>query len=97
MPSYIVLMNFTDQGAATVKDAPSRLEGAKQAITAFGAEMKVVYFTMGQYDIAGVVEAPDDETMSKISLAMGSQGNIRTTTTRAFTEDEFRNIIASLP
>ncbi len=52
---------------------------------------------IGHYDLVSVVEAPDDETMAKIALSLGSQGNIRTETLRAFTEDEYREIIAGLP
>jgi uncharacterized protein with GYD domain len=59
--------------------------------------LKQFYLVIGQYDIVSVVEAPDDETMAKIALSLGSQGNIRTETLRAFTEDEYREMISGLP
>ncbi|MGH8671885.1 MAG: GYD domain-containing protein, partial [Burkholderiales bacterium] len=62
-----------------------------------GCEMKVVYLTQGSYDLISVVEAPDDEAITRFVLALSSAGNVRTTTARAFTEDEYRKIIASLP
>lgn len=62
-----------------------------------GTEIKAFYLVMGQYDAVVVSEAPDDETAAKLALAIGSLGNIRTETLRAFAEDEFRKIIAALP
>ena len=62
-----------------------------------GAKMKEAYLVMGRYDIVLVSEGPDDETMAKVALAVGSLGNVRSETLRAFTEDEYRKIIASLP
>jgi uncharacterized protein with GYD domain len=70
---------------------------AKQAFKAMGAELKQMYLVMGQYDLVIIGEVPDDETVAKLSLAIGSGGNIRTETFRAFTEDEYRKIIAALP
>jgi len=60
-------------------------------------ELKSWYLTMGQYDIVGVIEAPDDETMAKVALALGALGNFRTETMRAFSEEEYRAIVAALP
>ena len=62
-----------------------------------GAEMKQYFSVMGQYDAVVIAEAPNDETVAKLALAIGSQGAIHTETLRAFTEDEFRKIIATLP
>jgi uncharacterized protein with GYD domain len=62
-----------------------------------GAEIKQTFLVMGQYDLVIVFEAPDDETVAKLMLATGSLGNVSTQTMRAFTEDEFRKIIAGLP
>jgi uncharacterized protein with GYD domain len=70
---------------------------AKQSFKAVGAELKEMYLVMGQYDSIVICEVPDDETVAKLSLAIGSGGNIRTETFRAFTEDEYRKIIAALP
>ena len=97
MATYINLVRFTQQGIQKIKESPTRLEAAKQAFRAVGAEIKEFYLVMGQYDIVLIVEAPDDETMAKATLAVGSLGNVRTETLRAFTEDEYRKVIADLP
>ena len=97
MSTYIVLVNYTDQGIRNVKDSPNRLEAAKQAIAGLGGEMKSFYLTMGAYDLVTLVDFPDDETAAKFALAIGSQGNIRTTTLRAFDEAQYREIVAALP
>jgi uncharacterized protein with GYD domain len=97
MPTYIVLSRWTQQGIEKIKDAPARLDAAKKAFRAMGAEIKGFYLVMGQYDFIVVAEAPDDETVAKLALATGSLGNVRTETLRAFTEDEYRKIVAALP
>ena len=97
MATYIILVRFTQQGIQNIKQGPTRLDAAKQTFRAIGAEMKEFYSVMGKYDIVLVVEAPDDETMAKVTLAIGSLGNVRTETLRAFTEDEYRKVIADLP
>ena len=97
MPTYITLVRFTQQGAQTIKDAPGRLASARQAMRSMGAEMKAIYYTQGQYDAVAIVEAPDDETVAKVALAIGAVGNVRTETLRAFTEEEFAAIVAGIP
>jgi uncharacterized protein with GYD domain len=97
MPTYITLAHYTQQGISNIKDSPARLDAAKQAAQALGAEVKAVYLTMGQYDLVVVIEAPDEETVAKLILATGAQGNVRTETLRAFTEAEFRKLVAALP
>ena len=97
MPTYITLIRWTQQGIQSIKEGPSRLDMAKQAFKAMGGELKEMYLVMGQYDSIVIGEVPDDETVAKLSLAIGSEGNIRTETFRAFTEDEYRKIIAALP
>lgn len=97
MPTYISLLRFTEQGVQNIKESPARLDAARSAFKAVGAELKAFYLTMGQYDAVVISEGPGDETAAKLALAIGSQGAIRTETLRAFTEDEYRSIIASLP
>ncbi len=97
MATYITLLKYTQDGVKKIKDSPARLEDAKKLFNAMGAEMKAWYLTLGEYDAVAIVEGPDDETAAKLLLTIGAQGNIRTTTFRAFTEDEFRKIIAALP
>ena len=97
MPTYITLVNYTQKGIENVKESPQRLEAAKQAFQGMGAELKEFYLVMGRYDIILVTEAPNDETVAKIALALGSLGNVRTESFRAFKEDEYREIVSSLP
>jgi uncharacterized protein with GYD domain len=97
MPTYISLLNFTQQGIEKIKESPARLDKARQAFKAMGAELKAFYLVMGQYDAVVISEAPNDETVGKLVLMIGAQGNIRTETLRAFTEDEYRKMIAALP
>ena len=97
MPTYISLLRYTQQGAQNIKESPARLEAAKKVFKAMGGELKEWYLVFGQYDAVVVSEGPDDETAAKLALAIGSQGNIRTETFRAFTEDEFRKMISALP
>jgi uncharacterized protein with GYD domain len=96
MVTYIVLINYTQQGIENVKDGPGRLVTAKEAAKAMGGEIKAFYLTMGRYDLIAVIEAPDDESVAKLMLSFGSGGAIRTETLRAFTEDSYRQIIGSL-
>ena len=97
MPSYLSLLNWTEQGVRDIKQSPERLDAAKQAIQAAGGRMIFFYMTMGEYDMATLIEAPDDESAATVLLALGSQSSIRSTTMKAFTEDEYRGIIGSLP
>jgi uncharacterized protein with GYD domain len=97
MATYITLVNYTKQGIKNIKESPARLDAAKEAFKAFGAEMKQFYLTMGRYDIVLVSEAPNDEAVAKAALAIGSRGAVKTETFRAFNEDEYRDIIGALP
>jgi uncharacterized protein with GYD domain len=97
MPTFISYVNFTDQGIRDLKNAPNRIEAARAALKNLGGELKDVYLTTGQYDVLTIVEAPDAEVMAKFALTMGQLGNVRTTTVRGFTEDEYYSIVADLP
>jgi uncharacterized protein with GYD domain len=97
MNTYLMLFRFTQQGIGNVKQSPARVEAAKKAFRDMGAEVKAFYALMGEYDTVFIVEAPDDETVSRAALSLGSLANVRTETFRAFTEDEFRKIVAGLP
>jgi uncharacterized protein with GYD domain len=96
MPTYIVLMNWTDQGIKNVKDAPQRLDAGRKAAKKLGCKIGTVYMTIGAHDMVSILEAPDDETAAKFILATGALGNVRTTTLKAFSEDDYRKIIAGL-
>ena len=96
MPTYIALLNWTQQGASKISASPKRLDAGRKAFKKVGAEIKDVYLTMGRYDLVCVIEAPDDESYAKALLGLASQGNVSTETLKAFSEDEYRKIIASL-
>ncbi len=97
MPTYITLLRFTQKGMEAIREGPARLDAAKQAYAALGANLKAFYLVAGKYDAVVIAEAPDDETMVKLSLGIASKGNTRTETLRAFTEDEYRKIVKGLP
>ncbi|MDH3790450.1 MAG: GYD domain-containing protein [Chromatiales bacterium] len=97
MSTYIMLINYTEQGIRNIKSSPKRADAARFLAKSCGAEMKDLYLTMGMYDLVATVEAPNDEAVAKFALAIGSIGNVRSTTLKAFTEQEYRNIIETLP
>ncbi len=97
MPTFISYVNWTEQGIKNVKEAPNRGEAARAALKGFGGEIKEIYVTTGQYDIVVIADAPDGDAMAKFALAVGAQGNVRTTTCRGFTEAEFQKIVSDLP
>ena len=97
MPTYISLLRYTEKGMANIKDSPARLEAAKKAFKAAGGELKQWFLVMGAYDAVVISEGPDDETAAKLLLTIGALGNIRTETMRAFTEEEYKKIIAAMP
>ncbi len=93
MPTYVVLASLTDQGARTMDDLPRRLENARATFRASGAELRQLYFAMGVYDYVVIAEAPDDETMARVALAVSSQGNVRTNSFRVFDEREMLQLV----
>ena len=97
MPTYISLLSYTQKGAENMKESPARVEESRKVFKAMGAELKQFYLTLGQYDAVVISEGPDDETAAKLALMISRQGNVRTETFRAFTEDEFQKIAAALP
>jgi len=97
MPTYIMLLSWTEQGVNKIKESPSRLDAFKQALQQAGGSLKGFYLVTGRYDMVAVVEVPDEETIAKLALATGSKGSTRTETLRAFSEDEYRTIISGLP
>lgn len=97
MPTYIVLGNYTEQGIRSIKDLPTRVPQNSKRIEEMGGKLIGWYLTMGAYDFVAIVDAPNDDTMVQGLLALGAQGNFRTTTLKAFTLDEVSKIIARLP
>jgi len=96
MPTYIAMLKWTPQGLQNVKQSPSRLDKARKGFEAAGAKMKDFYMVTGQYDMIAVVDAPNDVTLAKAILGSTSQGSITSETCRAFTEEEYRQIMSGL-
>jgi uncharacterized protein with GYD domain len=96
MATYIVLGNFTEQGIRNVKDTTKRAEALRDLGKKFGVTIKEVYWTLGQYDIATIVEAPDESAVTALGLTIGTLGNVRTHTLRAFSADEMGKVLARM-
>jgi uncharacterized protein with GYD domain len=97
MARYVVLLNWTDQGARNVKETVQRARAARQAFEAMGVRMADISWTLGQYDVVVTLEAKDDETATRAGLALAAQGNVHSTTLRAFNEKEMEEILRGLP
>jgi uncharacterized protein with GYD domain len=97
MATYIVLANFTDQGVRNIKESPKRADAYKAMAKKAGATVKDLYWTLGHYDLVIVLDAPDAATVTALSLATGSLGNVRTETLTAFSADEIGRVIGKMP
>jgi uncharacterized protein with GYD domain len=97
MPTYVTFFNLTQKGIESVKRAPERIEAAKRAYEAQGAKIKAFYLLLGRHDAVVISEAADDETAARLALTLGMMGYVRSETMRAFTEAEYRDIIAGIP
>ena len=96
MITYIILAKFTDAGAKMIKDSPTRLDAAKRLLKDMGGEFHSIFLTLGDYDFVAIYEASDDAIAARFALQLGSLGNVRTSTLKAFPEQAYRDIIASL-
>jgi uncharacterized protein with GYD domain len=96
MPTYIIQSQWTDQGIRSVKESAQRLDLGKKKLKEMGGEIKAFYLTTGPYDMLAVVEVPNDAVLAAHLLWLGSQGNLRTQTVKAFTEEEFRGLVGKL-
>jgi len=96
MSTYIMLANWTAQGAAKIRESPRRLDTAKKALSDMGGEFKGFYMTMGDYDLVMIYDAPDDAVSARFTLLLGQLGSVRSRTLKAFPEAAYREIIASL-
>ena len=97
MPAYISLFNFTEQGIHTAKDTLKRAEAARAAAAAAGGRVIGIWYLMGQYDGIIISESPDEATAVRQLISAGMQGNTRTVTMRAFSEEEMAAIMGGLP
>jgi uncharacterized protein with GYD domain len=93
MATYVVLGTFTEQGVRNAKDSPKRADAFKEMAKKCGATVKDLYWAQGQYDVVTILEAPDDLTVTALSLSLGALGNIRTQTLRVFSAADMKGII----
>ena len=96
MPTYVAMLTWTPQGLQNLKQSPSRLDAARKGFESAGVKMKDFYMVTGKHDMIAIIEAPDYVTLAKAILTTASQGAVTTETCRAFTEQEYRQIIDAL-
>ena len=97
MPTYLALHERTRKGAENVRDGPETLVEAKELATAMDCRVRDFFLTNGQYDAAVVFEAPDEMTAKRLAMAVTSKGTVTTELVRAFTEDEYSELVAGIP
>ncbi|WP_454850026.1 GYD domain-containing protein [Rhizobium binxianense] len=96
MTTYILLINWTDQGIHNVRDSAKRLDAAKKMLRDMGGSFEHFYLTMGEHDLVAICDAPDDAVLARFVLSLSMAGNVRTRTLKAFPEAAYREMIASL-
>ena len=96
MPTYIVLGNFTEQGIRNAKDTAKRAEAVRGMAKKLGITVKEMYWTLGQYDVATILDAPDEASVTALGLSIGALGNVRTQTLRAFTANEIGGLLGRM-
>lgn len=96
MARYVVLIDFTDQGVRSAKETVQRSRQARADWERRGVRMEAVYWTLGEHDIVGIVDAPDDATLAATLLELAGAGNVRTKTMRAFDEGEMQAVLDQL-
>jgi uncharacterized protein with GYD domain len=96
MATYIVLTSFTDQGIRNAKDSTKRADAVRELAKKFGVTAKEFFWTLGNYDVVAIFDAPDDTSMTALGLAIGAAGNVRTQTMRAFSREEMNGVLAKL-
>ena len=96
MATYIALVNFTDQGISNVKESPKRFSVAIKMAKSMGVTIKQGYWTMGQFDMVIIAEGAEDAIATWL-FKVGSLGNVKSSTLRAFNPDEMKKIVAKIP
>ncbi len=96
MPTYVILGKYTLQGIRKIKGTTKRADAFRNLAKKMGARVKEIYWTMGQYDVVTIIDAPDDATATRLLLAAGSMGNVQTETLRAYTQNEVARILKGM-
>jgi uncharacterized protein with GYD domain len=97
METFVILGKYTERGVGHIKESPARVQAVRKAVEAAGGKWLGWYLTMGQYDFVLIVQATNAQAAASLLLTVGSQGNASTETLRAFTEEEFKGLVAALP
>jgi uncharacterized protein with GYD domain len=96
LSQYILLINWTQQGISKIKESSERYNSFKASVEKEGGKVIGGYYTFGEYDVIIIIEAPNDEVVMSLMLKVGSAGNVRTKTLKAFTAEEGMNLIKNL-
>jgi uncharacterized protein with GYD domain len=96
MPTYLILMRLTEHGVRNILNAPSRIEEAIRAFEAVGGRVTSFYAVLGEYDFVSIVEGPSDEIVMTFSLGLSAAGNVRTTSLKAFSREQFDKAVRQL-
>jgi uncharacterized protein with GYD domain len=96
MATYILLGRFTDQGIRNIKDTTKRAEAVRAMGKKVGVTVEQLYWTLGQYDVAAILDAPDEEAATSLALSIGAMDYVRTQLLRAFNEEEIGSILGRM-
>ena len=96
MLTYVILGKYTLQGIRKIKGTTKRADAFRNLAKKMGVRVKEIYWTMGQYDVVTIIDAPDDATATRVLLAAGSMGNVQTETLRAYTQNEVARILKGI-
>ena len=97
MPTFILSLNWTEQGIRSVKETPKRAQAIRELGKRMGVDIKSIYLTTGDSDLLAIVEATDGDYVAKFAMTLAAAGNVRTRTVRAWPEAEALKLISELP
>ena len=97
MAKYVAMLSFTGEGISNIKQSPGRVKAAQEAVERAGGRWLGYYVTLGQYDGIAILDLPSDEAAAAIIMSIGAEGNVRTETMRAFSLEEFQDIVKNVP
>ena len=95
MPKYLILINYTEKVIASMDESPDRIKAVASAIEEAGGKLESFHLTLGQFDAASMVDMPDDVSLAKLLVSTAAHGYVRTSTLRAFSDEEFEEIVGS--
>ena len=96
MSTYIILHTFTDQGIRNIRDTTKRADAVRDLAKKLGVQVRDIYWTLGNVDIVGIFDAPDETSITAFALALGSQGNVHTQVLRALNREEITGVLGKL-